>query len=97
MVENKLQRVLDQVRGADGGIKPGVKRSGTPGKQPEIEVSPRSGRQPYIPRNLANIFRSSTIDFPSAIARSRGLAAFFHGRSWGSRPRLYATVRSADC
>src|SRR5215471_6662416 len=35
-----------QVREADGSIKPGVERSGTPGKQARIEVSPRSGRQP---------------------------------------------------
>src|SRR5215471_12043065 len=54
-----MRKVMNSVREADGGIKtstpaemlgwgprPGVERSGTPGNQPEIAVSPRSGRQP---------------------------------------------------
>jgi serine/threonine protein kinase len=42
---NRLVRLREKARGAGVSIKPGVKRSGTPGSRRENKTSPRSGRQ----------------------------------------------------
>jgi peptidoglycan/xylan/chitin deacetylase (PgdA/CDA1 family) len=47
MRDVRSRKIANQVRGAVGSIKPAVKCSGTPGKQPGIDLSPRSGRQPW--------------------------------------------------
>src|SRR5215471_10260699 len=67
-------KVANTVRGADGSIKPGVERSGTPGMQPRIEFSPRSGRQPCD----VGLSTLSTIDdrFQPAIDRCAGSPSF---------------------
>jgi peptidyl-prolyl cis-trans isomerase B (cyclophilin B) len=81
----------------DGGIEPGVQRSGTPGKQSTIEDNPRSGRR-LCDLVLAADHRSTINDrFQISHRPLRGLATIFRRRSWGLRPRLYANVRSADC
>ena len=54
--------VLVVTREAGGSIKPGVKRSGTPGKRQLKRSSPRSGRQLYI---------------VAAVARLRGLDCYW--------------------
>src|SRR5215831_12165645 len=80
-------KVANTVRGADGNIKtstpaemlgwgprPGVERSGTPGNQSRIEISPRSGRQP---RDVGLSTLSAINDrFQPAIARSAGSPSF---------------------
>jgi len=88
---------MNSVREADGGIKPGVEGSGTPGNQPEIAVSPRSGRQPCDSISSGEYVSTINNRFLIGYRPLRGLAAIFHPRSWGLRLRLYATVRSADC
>ena len=98
MHERMAKRIAKQVRGADGSIKtstpaemlgwgprPGGERSGTPGKEARIEVSPRSGRQPCDSILFAEYL--STINGPYLISYRplRGLGPIFR-----SCPGAYA-------
>ncbi|MDX6614844.1 MAG: hypothetical protein QOD75_4030 [Blastocatellia bacterium] len=90
-------------REAAGSVKPGVKRSVTPGPRPTtIHKSPRSGRQLV----LARYARSRCIG--SAVARFAGSGHVLPPGSWGmlrtlswplpkgeESPRLYAVAGSA--
>src|SRR5215470_9047289 len=69
------KKIAHPVRGADDSIKPGVERSGTPGKQTGIDISPETGGSRVIPHHLASICRASTIDFykTQAAERTQGI------------------------
>src|SRR5215831_4695893 len=81
------RRMQDQVREADGSIKPGVERSGTPGKQARRESSPRSGRQPrdfaWSAEHLSTINDRVLIGYRPL----RGLAAIFFTGILGLTPQ----------
>ena len=60
-------------------------------------VSPRIREQKWNRARAAGDSRGVQVNpGHSAAARSAGLGSIFLTRSWGSRPRLYADVRSAD-
>src|SRR5438874_3402226 len=86
-------------REAGVSIKPGVKRSATPGTVVENIQSPRSGRQPI--QNRKSIAKRSRTRVALMIVLDyrplRGLIIYLGLGTWGLRPRLYAAVRSAHC
>ena len=84
---------VNPVRGADDGIKPGVSASEPRGTDPDrfSKVREAAGSRVHLRTDQLTMYR------PPAASRAHGFLGLL---TWGSaalHPRLYASVRSADC